>query len=345
MRKKQNATTRSKNGSSKKIDSNSKISVESNHDLFVQKFFKKYEGNAVMQHFIIISQSLNKKLDNESMPHFNVNEIIDAYELLAYPNKNFIVEQENTKDIEIYSKGLLFSIYCLYGVFGINLELLESNNIELKGLNNFLVKESPVEYKAYCELSNKFKFKTVVQISDESFNANEMDDGFLYYFKVICIGLGYKIKDEKNEAHQIDNILDSFSSLMGTKCKYSLDSDGSICYKLEDNKVFEESKESGLVIFLGIFACFKLNLEYLEFQNPELKGLNKFLLLEYAETYNAYRALTNQYGFEGTVKLGFNGSISPEKVYSFWMNMKVDKWKNVLNKQYEVIPDEKQTHS
>ncbi len=164
---------------------------------------------------------------------------------------------------------------------------------------------------------------------------------FMTSILMICSALGHKIKDEPNDHHQIDEILASFSSLMQSKCKYILDSNGTICFELHGNKEFEESNESGLVIELGIFACYKINLEFLEYQNTELEGLNKMLLESYPETYNAYCALTNQFGFEGTVNLGLNLEMSEEEMCSVFQNLRVEKWNGVVSMHNEIFPEEK----
>lgn len=166
-------------------------------------------------------------------------------------------------------------------------------------------------------------------------------DFFMSSILMICIALGHKIKDEPNDTHQIDEILTSFSSLMESKCKYILDSDGTICFELHGNKEFDESDESGLVIELGIFACYKINLEFLECQNTELEGLNKMLLESYPETYNAYCALTNQFGFEGTVNLGLNLEMSDKEMCSTLRNLKVEKWDGGVSINNEIYPEDK----
>jgi hypothetical protein len=276
---------------------------------------------------------------------------------------------DSDESFEYSNEHVVVVILGALAPLGLNLEYLESQNSIFKGLNSFLLKEFPETYNAYCALSNQFKFGHVVQSFekpsptednvildsnnkkkssellelDETLEEkkifinhsleeidNEMVSNFQYSFLLIIKGLGCKIKNENNESHQIDDILRSFSNLMGSKCKYRIASDGDICFKWKDNQEFEESSESGIVILLGILACFKINLEFLEYQNPTLKGLNEFLLQDYPETYNAYCALTNQFKFDGTVKLGLNLPLSAEEVLSYWLNMKVEKGNNEL---------------
>lgn len=350
----------SKNRNSKNHNSKSKISAESNHDIFFPEFEKKYRCNPFWEYLITINNSLFENLNNVFVELDNKVEIVDTYRLLVSPNNSYFVDIKDIKDVETYKNMILVAYYSQFAKFGINLSIVEDENPELRGLSDFLLQESSETYIAYCELSNQFGFNTSGHLRNKNFSLEDepitdsihavlkTDSGdlliqqndSLFPFFLICIGLGHRIKSEKNESHQIDDILSTFSNLMGSKCTYSLDSEGYICFMLDDNEDFRESNESGLVIMLGIFSCFKLNLEFLEYQNPELMGINALLSNEYPGVYNAYRTLTNEFGFEGTVKLGLNPTASDDEIVTFLQNLKVEKWNGELTIEDKVVLEE-----
>jgi hypothetical protein len=159
------------------------------------------------------------------------------------------------------------------------------------------------------------------------------EDVFLFYFLIIYQGL-YKIGND-TENPQVKDLLSSFSKLMDSKCHYFLDTDGSLCFKFKGNKELEKTTEGTLVALLGVFAYLRINLEYLEQQNPELEGLNMLFTGLYPDVMDAYRTITNTFGFDGTVKLGFDKS-DPDKLLTQLNSMKIEHWKNDVIKLPQV---------
>ncbi len=119
---------------------------------------------------------------------------------------------------------------------------------------------------------------------------------------------------------------------MGTKCQYSICEEGNICFDVINANEFHESTESGLVITLGIFACSKLNLVYLEKHNLMLEGMNQYLAKEFSFCYNAYTKLSEKYGFDRTIHMGFDMPIEANEIYHFLNNLMVEKCNEDLTK-------------
>jgi hypothetical protein len=217
--------------------------------------------------------------------------------------------------------------------------LSENNKAEM--ISNSTLKENSIGEGDLLELDESFN-------DLEIFN-NPLDQGLdeltvknlLNAFMLICSGLGYKIKDENNENHQIDEILVSFSNLQKKQCEFSLDSEGFIGFKFK-NEELKDSTESYIDVFLGIISCFRVNLEDLEYHNPVMDGLNEYLLQEYPEVYNAYCTLSKQFDFNRTINLGLNLPSEPDKILSFLLNMKVEQYKSDLAKAVENLPEEKE---
>jgi hypothetical protein len=176
---------------------------------------------------------------------------------------------------------------------------------------------------------------SIGDISAESFE-QDAEDFFLTCILKICSVLGHKIKDEPNESHQRDEILNSFNTLIGSKCKFSLSPEGAIRFNFEENPEFLDSNETALAMYLGTFACYKINLEFLEYQNPYLKGFNDLLKNIYPETYNAYCNLSKQFGFNNIVSLGLYPGICNKEIDSHFQNLKVVKWTGVEAEYVEI---------
>jgi hypothetical protein len=147
----------------------------------------------------------------------------------------------------------------------------------------------------------------------------------------LSISLGPKVSKLNNESHHIDVILSYLSELLVSKCKFLLDSDGRLCYNFKDqDEQSLESDESGLLIMIGVFACYKINLEYLELKNPKWKGLNKTLSEAFPEIYDVYISLSKKFDFKGTARLWTAQNISEKRIQKYLQNPVVDFWDSDL---------------
>jgi hypothetical protein len=201
--------------------------------------------------------------------------------------------------------------------------------------------DEKLQIENICETANSTSVNESSGTKNSIFNDMTEENFFLYTMLFVCLSIVHKIKDERNESHQIDDILSSFSNLIGSRCKYFLDSDGAIGYKLSDDKEFVDSSESALLIFLGVFACYRINLDFFEKQNPDLEGLNEHLKKEYPEAYNAYWELTRMFGFDSMVDMGFHPEKSQEEMCTHLRNLKVEKWNGTIPKNDDSISKEK----
>lgn len=394
MFKKQSATTRSRNGSSKQKKSDSISESKQFEPVFFKEIHKRYENNDYLYYLIMISDCLDDRINTESNDLQNSDECLNSFSTLLNDKFKFKIDSKKGLSIEFKHYGtheefvefIFLSFLGYFVAFRVDLEMLEKYNKELKGLNSFLLEEIPEIYKSYCTISKQLEFKTIILLGDNELpkewqeinnplSENEYDENkeileldenfaiesgsedhnlssftkgykiinckiqdeedeeynFFGPFLLLISGLGYKVKDENNESHQIDDILSSFNNLVGSKCKFTLGATG-ICFKPEPNENFEESEESGLLILLAIFACFRINLGYLESQNLLLKGLNEYLSRDFPEIYYGYCALSQHNGFDRTVNLGLNPPETPEEILGYLLNMKAEKWNRDITK-------------
>ncbi len=379
MKNKKNATYHSRNGNSKKTGSKTESKKMSGLDLFVLELVKKGEENPLLECVMEIGSILSKNVGNKFEVLDNMDGINQLLDSLACPDLSYYENYRNVENMEIHKTMFYYSFYSICARHGVNLESLETENDFLKGLNEFLLKESPETYNAYDKVSVQFKFNTIIRFRmtdcngknmmpgydlknpsmkneellelDESLEiensigpgrdvsnpnsgdnvcsevnlAKLLEDDFIGQLFLIAWALQGKIKDEPNESNQIDEILSSLGNLIGSRCKYRLDEQGEICYIFKDNETYIETPESGLVCFLGVLACFKINLELLELQNPELlNGLNAWLIHEFYDIYDGYSTLSNQFGFKNTVKLQWNSSSVNQELVDFLQVLRVE---------------------
>jgi hypothetical protein len=142
---------------------------------------------------------------------------------------------------------------------------------------------------------------------------------------IFCHGLLPEVSTINNESHRIDEILSSLSELLASKCKFFLESDGSLCYKFTDESdKSSDSEEHALLVMIGKFACFQINLEYLELRNPKWKRLNETLSKAFPEIYDAYVSLSKKFGFTVTARLVNNPCISKKKCRKYLRNTEVE---------------------
>ena len=224
----------------------------------------------------------------------------------------------------------------------VNKESLADNNSIRNSKTKILVNENEAELfeldeNLVVEKITEVSDKSDLKVRDELINCfargdNDTINDFGIPFMFLIYGLAYKVKEENNESHQIDDILSSWNKLIGSKCKYGLNSDGAYYCKFKSKENFLQSEETSMLVPFGIFACLRINLEFLEYQNPILEGLNEGLSRDYPEIYNAYCALSQQYDFDSTVNLGLNLPETPEEMLSYLLNMKAEKWNGVITK-------------
>jgi len=147
----------------------------------------------------------------------------------------------------------------------------------------------------------------------------------------LSISLERKVSMINNEFHQIDDVLSSLSELVEYRCKFVLNSDGKLC--CNENKQNEKplgSDERILLFWLGTFACFQINLGYLELRNPMFKGLNDSLSAAFPEIYSAYISLSKKNSFTGTARLMKDKYISVERIQKYFQNPGIVEWDNDL---------------
>jgi hypothetical protein len=408
MLKNQQATTRSRNESSKKIQNDSVIESESVEDNVAIRLMGKYKDNNYMFYLMSIHGCLIYRLTHKFNELDHPKDCLNSLNILLKSKYKFdinskdglMMECKPRSDYEGFKEFLFMSFLGILVPYRVNLDTLERFNYELKGLNEFLSIEVPDIYEAYCKVSNQFGFNTIIVLDDnhlsmkwmeilqssansgykakpelleldenfavekvpEDFNMSNFTKGykiincrnqyedeakhdFFGSTLLLASGLGYKVKDENNESHQIDDILRSFNNLLGSIYKFSLATDGNICLKIESNGNLDESAEQGVLILLGIFACLRINLEFLESQNLQLKGLNVSLSGDYPKIYYGYCALSQQYGFDRTVNLGLNPPDSPKEMLPYLQNMKVEKWNGDITKPDNHLPELKDGYS
>lgn len=146
-----------------------------------------------------------------------------------------------------------------------------------------------------------------------------------YSFYLIMVRLGGEFTKKYHQSLGIEKILNSFNKLVHAKCSYSLNSDKVFCFTNHGGEEFYNSSEFNLYASLGILACLRINLEYLELKNPRLDGLVLLLSCLYPEAVDAYLKISKQFGFDGTTSLEYD--ISDEKEFkSFLVSMEIERW-------------------
>jgi len=142
---------------------------------------------------------------------------------------------------------------------------------------------------------------------------------------ILCHGLLPEVSTINNESHRIDEILSSLSELLASKCKFFLESDGRLGYNFTDESdKSSDSEEHALLVMIGKFACFQINLEYLELRNPKWKRLNETLSKAFPDIYDAYVSLSKKFGFTVTARLVNNPCISKKKCRKYLRNTEVE---------------------
>lgn len=280
---------------------------EESHEFLIAQATKLCENNALVFQLTDICVKYGI-INYEDIQHNR--DIFKAFNALLNSRYTLFIDKDGDVGITSNSEtdaesNELFIVMCL-GVMamqGINIEYLEKHNSKFKGLSDFLSLEFPELHNAYMALSDQYGFSNFIEYdnsipSDSGLMPDEADNYhrlLLYMMK----GLGDKIKDQ--DLNEVKAILESFSDL-DSKCTYSLEN-GNICYAMSDDSEFFKTTESAIIIALGIFASHEINLEYLESENPLLKGLNDYL--RQYESYNAYSAITKKYRFDSTVLFSF----------------------------------------
>ena len=134
-----------------------------------------------------------------------------------------------------------------------------------------------------------------------------------------------------NESLHIDEILSSLSELLASKCKFHIGSDGLLHYIFKDQSdESSDSEEHELLLMIGEFAFYKINLKYLELKNPNWRGLNKTLSKAFPEIFSAYISLSKKFGFTITARLVDDPCISKKKFRKYLRKAEVENWDSDL---------------
>lgn len=189
----------------------------------------------------------------------------------------------------------------------VNLDYLERYNSHFRGFSKFLSQQHPDLHHAYYSLSVKYGFDVYLDNNPlpsiiERIRNEEKADYFHRILLFIMKGLRCKIQDQ--DLNEVNAILNSFSRKVGKKCFFSVEDDGSLCFTMPDDPEFLKTTESAILVALGLFASFKINVEYLEKRNPRLNGLDAYL--RQYQVYKAYSAVINKCGFDNTVRMDLN---------------------------------------
>jgi len=120
---------------------------------------------------------------------------------------------------------------------------------------------------------------------------------------ILSIRLGVTLDIMIKSLTNIDDVFSSFNHLLNSKCKFYFDSNRVLCYDFTSWENYEDSPEQLLIVILGICAAFRINLEFQEGFDDNLKGINEFLLAEFPETYKTYDVLSKQFDFTTSVRI------------------------------------------
>lgn len=202
-------------------------------------------------------------------------------------------------------------------------ELVLLTNEELK----LLSLDATGEPKGYSTGNPKLNGNSGNDLSRYNYlmgNMIDMESDIYDYFQLILVGLGYKVNDRIKSMPNTKNIVKALSSELTEKCRFNI-SKGQLRFELKGDDSFLESNEAGILITLGVFACLRINLEYLEIRNPELKAMNEILYFLFPEAKQAYDEVSKKFGFNKTVFVGFTYD-SPEELLEHMKAMKLESW-------------------
>lgn len=143
------------------------------------------------------------------------------------------------------------------------------------------------------QIVTKFYHSPVIRKSFDLLVMDELLTNLLILSGRLVGTIDIMIKDLTN----IDDVFSSLNHLLNSKGSFYFDSNRVLCYDFSSWEDYENSPEPLLLIMLGICAAFRINLEFQEGFDDNLKGINEFLLAEFPETYKAYDVLSKQFEF------------------------------------------------
>jgi len=171
----------------------------------------------------------------------------------------------------------------------------------------------------------------------------------LFALRILSYGLLVERAKTTNESNIVDELYSSLNEMFASKCKFFRGSEGVMHYIFKDQSDESwDTEEHELILMIGKFAWYKINLEYLELRNPKLKGLNKILSDTFPEIYDAYTDFSKKFGFNGTARLVTDPFISKKGVIKYLQNPGIVEWDSdllELNENYLEEEEVKQSTS
>lgn len=155
-------------------------------------------------------------------------------------------------------------------------------------------------------------------------NVIDLENNIYSYFLLISKSIGYKVNENVKNKRNTKQIVKELTSKLNDKCRYFIN-DGALNFEIIGGQSELESNEAMILVAFGAFACLRINLEYLELRNPELKGMNDILKILYPEAKEAYEFVSKKFGFNKTVYIGFKHD-SPEELLEHMKAMKLESW-------------------
>jgi len=143
------------------------------------------------------------------------------------------------------------------------------------------------------QINKRFYHSPVIRKSFDLLVQEEL----LLNLLILSILLGLTLDIMIKYLTNIDDVFSSFNSLLNSKCKFYFNSERVLCYDFTSWENYEDSPEQLLIVILGICAAFRINLEFQEGFDDNLKGINEFLLAEFPDTYKAYDVLSKKFDF------------------------------------------------
>lgn len=261
----------------------------------------------------------------------------EFYKKFARFRMNLAIIEEENPHMKGFNEFLLkvspkqynayFELTNRYGFFS-SMLLLREDNQEIAN-----PKDDQINDKFLKEIDESPMNPSLINLqgcmkSSDALPTSNLETTFLHPFYYMVEGLNPKKPKfvKQIDSNLITDINMSYCSLMGSKCTMVSLYSGGKAFQLGEVKDFVDKKELVIVASLAEILCFRINLEFLELKNPELKGLNEFLSNRYPKTYNAYCALSKQYGFDRTVKLELKPSPSLKEFETFLRDMIPEKW-------------------
>jgi hypothetical protein len=177
MKKIRNAIIRSENENSDKNQFDNQINRRFYHSPAIRKSFDLLVKDELLIHFLIFACRLVDMIDIMIKDLSNIDEVYSSFNNLLNSkcifyfdtNRKLYYDFSSWENYEDSPEQLLIIILGICAAFRINLELLENTNDHLKEINEFLLKEFPEPYNAYCALSRQFEFMTSMHFYGEPF--------------------------------------------------------------------------------------------------------------------------------------------------------------------------------